>query len=63
MARVTVNQSGSKKTALIVDKNMTSHADDPFFVKKAKQAESLIRKYGVPKAAKDKQVSAFVARL
>lgn len=52
MATVTVTQSGSKKSAPIVDKNMTSHADDPFFVKKAKQAKSLIRKYGVPKATK-----------
>ena len=53
MATITVNRSGSRKTAPIVDKNMTSHADDPFFVKKAKQAKSLIRRYGVPKATKD----------
>lgn len=52
MATVITNQSGSKNTAPIVDKNMTSHADDPFFVKKAKQAKSLIRKYGVPKETK-----------
>ena len=49
MATVITSQSGTKNTAPVVDKNMTSHADDPFFVKKAKRAKALIKKYGVPK--------------
>lgn len=50
MATVTVNKSQTKETAPLVDKNMKSHADDPYFVKKAKDAKALIKKYGVPKA-------------
>jgi hypothetical protein len=34
-----------------VDKNMTSHADDPFFIEKAKRGKELLDKYGLP--AKD----------
>lgn len=49
MATVTANKSDTRKTAPVVDKNMIGHADDPFFVKKAKRAKALIKKYGVPK--------------
>lgn len=36
----------------IIDPNMKSHADDPFFVKKAISAKALIDKYGLPKDLK-----------
>lgn len=49
MATVMINKSRTKKTAPVVDKNMKSYADDPFFVKKDKDAKALIKKYGVPK--------------
>lgn len=52
MAIATVNKSGSRKTAAGVDKNMKTHADDPFFVEKARRGKALIQKYGVPKATK-----------
>lgn len=50
MATVAVNKSRIKEKAPLVDKDMKSHADDPYFVKKAKDAKALIKKYGVPKA-------------
>ncbi len=44
-------KTNSKKKAnvLVMDKNMKSYANDPFFVKKAKRAKALISKYGLPK--------------
>lgn len=40
------------KGKAIVDPNMKSHADDPYFVKKAIKAKALIDKYGLPKDLK-----------
>lgn len=36
----------------IVDPNMKSHANDPYFVEKAIRAKALIDKYGLPKDLK-----------
>ena len=45
------NKSGFKKAASSpdVNKKMKSYSQDPFFVKKAREAKALIAKYGLPK--------------
>lgn len=50
MATGTINKSRTKKTSPLVDKDMKIHSDDPYFIKKAREAKVLIEKYGVPKA-------------
>jgi|GEM_PF-5021470 len=40
---------GSKK-AVIVSKKVKDHSKDPFFVKKAKAMETLLKKHGMPNA-------------
>jgi hypothetical protein len=31
-----------------IDKNMKSHADDPFFIEKGRRSEEMLKKYGFP---------------
>jgi hypothetical protein len=47
----TITNKSKRAAKIRVDKNMKSHTNDPFFVKKAKEAKALIEKYGVPKTA------------
>jgi hypothetical protein len=41
--------SKKNRSVLMVDKNMKTYANDPFFVNKANRANALIGKYGLPK--------------
>jgi hypothetical protein len=52
MATITVKKTNTKKGTKplpILDNTIKSYRNDPFFIKKAKDAKALIAKYGVPK--------------
>jgi hypothetical protein len=42
------NKKNKTSHTAIVDKNMKTHADDPFFIKKAEEASAFIKKNGLP---------------
>ncbi len=41
----------SNAPSVKIDKNMKSHADSPFLLKKEARAKEIIKKYGLPKDA------------
>lgn len=52
MATITVKKTTTQKGTTPLpglDNNIKSYRNDPFFVKKAKDAKALVAKYGVPK--------------
>jgi hypothetical protein len=50
MATIAIKTNSKRQVNVpVVDKNMKSYANSPFFVKKAKRAKALIDKYGLPK--------------
>lgn len=56
MAAISTKKSLSDKKlgSPVLNKNMKSYSQDPFFVKKARDAKELIVKYGVPKTSKQR---------
>lgn len=44
------NDNGkSNRPQIVVNRNMKSHGNDPFFAKKAEASKKTIEKYGLPK--------------
>jgi hypothetical protein len=38
-----------KRVKIVVDPDMVTHENDPFFIEKAEEARKTIEKYGLPK--------------
>ena len=44
-----IKKGVTKRNSIAVSKRVKDYSDDPFIVKKAKAAESFLRKHGLPR--------------
>lgn len=46
----TERKGASSKKSIVVSKKVMDYGNDPFFGKKAKEMEAVLKKYGLPKS-------------
>jgi hypothetical protein len=49
-------------TIVVIDPDMPDYSRDPYFVKKAEEAEAVLKKYGIPEKHPEKQSKKIQAK-